>query len=404
MTWFMESGIWIIVAVVVATLVWWACRKWAPRWIALLVKKITPTKEDWSRGARVTGHILVYIWTIIIAAALVLAILPRVGIDVAIATNALKDAGIAVLEWLRDSGIKVAIILVVAFIIQQISKSLIPRFVSRHVTRQKKQRLKEEAEQRAETLIHFLTSTITVVIWAIAIFTILSEFNINIAPLMAGAGILGIAIGFGAQNLIRDLLGGIFIIIEDQYSVGDWVEIAGKSGGVEYLGLRRTILRDLNGTRHVVPNGEIKTASNLSQDWGCVNLNIRVAYGEDLDQVADILNRVGKEIKEEEPWRDIIMETPTVLRVDNFDDSGIELKIWGKTKPLLQWRVMGEMRRRIKRTFDQEGIAMPWPYIKLYLGDRVALNTLSKYGEETSSRPEQGQNEKGGMGGSSSKQ
>jgi small conductance mechanosensitive channel len=168
--------------------------------------------------------------------------------------------------------------------------------------------------------------------------------------------------------MVRDFIAGLFILIENQYSVGDWVMIADIGGLVEEVNLRRTVLRDLDGTMHVVPNGEIRVASNFTQEWARVNMSVSVGYGEDLDHVMEVLNRIGKEMAEDPYWSELILGAPQVLRVDAFEDSGIAIKILGETKPMRQWEVMGELRRRIKRVFDEEGIEIPWPHTKVYFG------------------------------------
>jgi len=203
---------------------------------------------------------------------------------------------------------------------------------------------------------------------------ILSEVGINITPLIAGFGIAGLAVGFGAQSLVRDIIAGLFILLENQYSVGDWVQIAGIGGGVEEINLRRTVLRDFDGTVHTVPNGEIRVASNFTKEWARVNLNISVAYGEDLDRVIEVLNRIGKEMAEEEYWGSLLLSPPQVLRIDNLGDSGIEIRILGTTKAMKQWEVTGELRKRIKKTFDEEGIEIPWPHTKVYFGSAPPQN------------------------------
>ena len=202
-----------------------------------------------------------------------------------------------------------------------------------------------------------------------AVFMIMAEIGINITPVVAGFGIAGIAIGFGAQSLVKDFIAGLFILIENQYGVGDVVRIADIAGIVEEINLRRTVLRDLDGIVHSVPNGEIRVASNFTQDWSRVNLNISVGYGEDLDHVTEVLNRIGKEMAEEPYWSELILDAPQVLRVDAFEDSGIAIKVLGDTKPIKQWDVMGELRRRIKIAFDEEGIEIPWPHTKVYFGN-----------------------------------
>ncbi len=148
------------------------------------------------------------------------------------------------------------------------------------------------------------------------------------------------------------------------------VKIAGISGLVEDINLRRTVLRDLDGILHSVPNGEITTASNYTKDWSRVNLNISVAYGEDLDHVMAVINRVGEELDKDPQWAPLILKAPQALRVDNLGDSGIEIKILGDTQPIKQWDVMGELRKRLKKAFDEEGIEIPWPHTKVYFGSQ----------------------------------
>jgi small conductance mechanosensitive channel len=232
-------------------------------------------------------------------------------------------------------------------------------------------RVQEEFKQRVDTLSGFLSQIAAAAIWLMAAFMALSEMGINVAPLLAGAGIVGLAIGFGAQTLVQDIISGLFIIIENQYHKGDWIMIAGISGSVEEVNLRRTVLRDLDGTIHVVPNGEVRAASNYTREYGRVNLDISVGYGEDLDRVIDVINRVGREMAAEEYWGKAVMEPPHVLRVNNLGDSGIDIKVYGKTKRVRQWEVMGELRKRIKTTFDEEGIEIPWPHTKVFFGNAL---------------------------------
>jgi small conductance mechanosensitive channel len=200
------------------------------------------------------------------------------------------------------------------------------------------------------------------------LFTILAEIGVNIVPALAGLGIVGIAIGFGAQSLVRDIISGLLILLENQYAVRDWVQIAGVDGEVEEINLRRTVVRNFDGTVHSVPNGEIRIASNFSKDWARVNMTISVAYGEDLDHVIEVINKVGEEMKGDPKWDSLMLSTPQVLRIDAFQDSGIAIRILGETKPIWQWAVMGELRKRLKKTFDEEGIEIPWPHTKVYFG------------------------------------
>ena len=273
-----------------------------------------------------------------------------------------------VTDWLGSHGVRILIILLMSGALYFVLHRFVPRAVKVHVARTMKKKRKTEIEKRATTLSKVLVTTGIVMIAIAALFMILSEVGINITPVVAGFGIAGIAIGFGAQSLVKDFIAGLFILIENQYGVGDVVRIADIAGIVEEINLRRTILRDLDGIVHSVPNGEIKVASNFTKEWSRVNMNISVGYGEDLDHVMEVLNRIGKEMAEEPYWSELILGAPQVLRVDAFEDSGIAIKILGETKPIRQWEVMGELRRRIKRVFDEEGIEIPWPHTKVYFG------------------------------------
>ncbi|MDH5781225.1 MAG: mechanosensitive ion channel family protein [Dehalococcoidia bacterium] len=274
-----------------------------------------------------------------------------------------------VVDWLDTHGIRILVITIIAVALYLLLRRFVSPLVKRTITQRMKRYPEEEIKKRVDTLSSAIVNTGTVVIAVFAIITILPEFGVNIAALLAALGIVGIAVGFGAQSLIRDLLAGIFILLEDQYRVGDVVKIAGIAGLVEQIGLRRTILRDLDGIVHSIPNGEIRVASNFTKLYSRVNLNISVAYGEDLDRVIKVINRVCKEMAEEPKWSAEFVSTPKVLRVDKLGDSGIDIKILGDTKPMRQWDIMGELRLRIKRTFDKEGIEIPWPHTKVYFGN-----------------------------------
>lgn len=276
-----------------------------------------------------------------------------------------------VIDWLITHGVRVLVIIIVAVVLYFLLRHFVPLLVRRFVSRQMKGQPEDEIKKRCNTLSSVFVNTGIVIIVIFAIFTILPEFGVNIAAALVGLGIVAIAVGFGAQSLIKDLLAGIFILLEDQYRVGDVVNVAGIAGLVEEIGLRRTVLRDLDGIVHSVPNGEIKTASNFTKGYSRVNLNISVAYGEDLDHVIEVLNKVCREMAEDPKWSADFVSTPKVLRVDKLGDSGIDIKILGDTKPLRQWDLTGELRLRIKRTFDKEGIEIPWPHTKIYFGNTL---------------------------------
>jgi small conductance mechanosensitive channel len=219
-----------------------------------------------------------------------------------------------------------------------------------------------------------IRGTLGFVIGAVVLFTILAEVGVNIGPALASLGIFGLAVSFGAQSLIKDLINGLFILVENQYSVGDVVKVSGIAGLVEEVNLRRTVLRDLDGAVHYIPNSEVTIASNFTKEFSRVNMNISVGYGEDLDRVIGVINQVCTTMAAEKEWKDKIIKTPQVLRVDKLGDSGIDIKILGDTKPSAQWEIMGELRKRIKHEFDKSHIEIPWPHMKVYFGDeRISL-------------------------------
>jgi moderate conductance mechanosensitive channel len=223
-----------------------------------------------------------------------------------------------------------------------------------------------QRELRAVTLAGVFKGVSKIVIVLVAGLTILGILGINTAPLIAGASVAGLAISFGAQNLIRDFISGFFILLENQYRVGDVIRAAGVSGQVEDMNLRITVLRDLEGVAHFIPNGEIKVVSNLAKEWSRAVVNVGVAYKEDLDRVVSVLNNVGQDLSRDPIFGQGILEPPQVLGVENFGDSQVTLRIVTKTRPLKQWETARELRKRIKAAFDREGIEMPFPHRVVY--------------------------------------
>ncbi|MFW6105653.1 MAG: mechanosensitive ion channel family protein, partial [Chloroflexota bacterium] len=238
-----------------------------------------------------------------------------------------------VANWLVDHGIPILIIVVVGTVLWFTLNKILPHIVRRSVAQTKYKESKDGIEKRTNTLVSIFRGVGRVFIIVITIMIILSEVGVDIVPLLAGFGIAGIAIGFGAQYLIRDLIAGIFIILENQYRVGDVARVADIAGLVEEVTLRKTVLRDLDGIVHHVPNGEIRTASNFTRHFARVNLDVSVAYDTDLDHAIRVINQVGKALAEDENWRKAIKSPPQVLRVNNLGDSGIYIKILGDVKP-----------------------------------------------------------------------
>ena len=213
--------------------------------------------------------------------------------------------------------------------------------------------------QRVEALSTVLRSVATFVIWTIAVFLMLGRLGIDLAPLLAGAGVIGVAIGFGSQSLVKDFLSGIFILVEDQFGVGDIVDTGGASGVVEVVSLRTTRLRSVDGTVWHVPNGEIRQVGNKSQHWSRALLDIHVAYATDIPLARSVIKRVADEVWREQPG--VVLEEPELWGVENLGAHGVELRLVVKTQPSKQWDVSRVIRERVKAAFDEEGIEIPFP-------------------------------------------
>lgn len=257
--------------------------------------------------------------------------------------------------------ISVLVIILVAYAVQRIAMFGVGRAVRRTVRASHFKTKKDEA-QREDTLISILAAAVRVGVWIVAFFMILGELGVEVGPLLAGAGVLGVALGFGAQSLVKDYLAGIFVIAENQYRVGDVLQVnQDVSGLVERVTLRATVLRDLDGVVHYIPNGVIEIASNMSMEYANMNINVGVAYNTDIDKLEKVINKVGEELFEDSDWKDAVLEPPYMLRVDEFADSAINVKILCKTAPIRQWDVKGEYMRRLKKAFEKANIEIPFP-------------------------------------------
>jgi small conductance mechanosensitive channel len=227
------------------------------------------------------------------------------------------------------------------------------------------------AEQRIEALTGVLRSLVTIVVWAIAAFMILGAVGINLAPLLAGAGVIGVALGFGSQSLVRDFLSGVFILVEDQFGVGDIVDIEGRSSGVvEAVSLRTTRLRSVDGVVWHVPNGEIRMIGNMSQHWSRSLLDIEVAYATDVEHAKRVVKQVADQRWHADP---AVLDEPEMWGVERLSASGVVLRLVVKTTPNEQWRVARELREQIKAAFDAEGIEIPFPQRTVWHRTEVPL-------------------------------
>lgn len=274
-------------------------------------------------------------------------------VDVAVLTDALT-------KWVINHGPALAALIIGAFVVRLFAGLFLERIIRRLVPRSHFH--SEAAEkQREDTLIRITRGTLNILIWVVVFLMILSEVGVDIGPLLAAAGVAGLAIGFGGQYLIRDVVAGLFIILENQYRVGDVVCLDDTCGVVEDVSIRMATLRDLDGTVHHIPHGVVTKASNLSKEFARVNLNVGVSYDADLEQVIRVVNETGESLANDETWQKDIAKPPRFERVDEFADSAIVIKILGETKPLRQWAVTGELRKRLKIAFDAAGIEIPFP-------------------------------------------
>jgi len=267
--------------------------------------------------------------------------------------------------WLLSSGVRILLIIIVVFLIKRVGRKIVEKTVRRAI----KHADQEAEEKRENTLIGLFSGVLGVMVWLIAIMMILTELGLNIAPILAGAGVLGVALGFGAQSMVKDFLAGLFIIIENQYRMGDVISLDNNIiGVVEEITLRKTVLRDLDGKVHHIPNGSFAQVSNLTGDYSRAHMDISVAYKEDIDKVMALINKVGKEMARISPWKEDTIEPIQVLGPgpNNFGASGIEIKVLGKTRPMKQWDILREFRRRLKIAFDKEGVEIPFPQMSVW--------------------------------------
>ncbi len=273
------------------------------------------------------------------------------------------------IPWFLHHGLKIILIIFLAYLANKLLQKLIYKAVRMAVATDPSSSSDAE-KKREDTLISIFSTTLRIVFIIIVSMMALQEVGVEIGPLLAGAGIVGLALGFGGQYLIRDLISGLFIILENQYRIGDVVSFDNTGGLVEEITLRMTTIRDQDGTVHHIPHGEIKKVSNLSKNFSRVNLNIGISYDSDLEKVIALINEIGAEMAKDELWKDTIIKAPQFLRVNDLGESSIIIKILGETTPLHQWEVTGELRKRILITFRQKGIEIPFPQTVVHLADK----------------------------------
>jgi small conductance mechanosensitive channel len=280
----------------------------------------------------------------------------------------------AIVRWLISSGLRIILILVGALVVVRLAV-----FITRRVEQTFQDNdpsTMNEREKQAATLGKVIRNISRILVWSVAVMMILKELGIDIGPILAGIGIMGLAVGFGAQSLVKDFLAGMFILIENQYNVGDVIEAAGAKGQVEKITLRATTLRDLEGNVHIIPNGTIEVVTNRTRQWSRFVLDIGVAYKENVDEVMRVLKEIGDELAADVEFSSMITAPLEVLGVQDFADSAVVIRVMFTTKPVMQWTVGREFRRRVKNTFDAKGIEIPFPHTTIYLGDAAPMNGI----------------------------
>ncbi|MCH7788513.1 MAG: mechanosensitive ion channel family protein [Acidobacteria bacterium] len=297
-----------------------------------------------------------------------------------------NEALAGIVDWVIDRPLRIGLVVLVAWIVKRIVHHMIGKVVDRirsDSTERQMERVRrlspgvlaaaddaarERGKARAETVGLVLRSFSSALIWTIALFVVLSELDVNVAPLIAGAGIAGIALGFGAQSVVQDFLSGMFMLIEDHYGVGDVIDVGDATGTVERMSLRTTSIRDAQGTVWHISNGEIRRVGNFSQLWSRALIDVGVAYETDIRLAQGVIQRVGTELWEDPEWGDgVVMEPPEVLGVQNLGGDAVQIRLIVKTRPSSQWTVERELRLRIKEALDEAGIEMPFAQRTVWL-------------------------------------
>lgn len=273
-------------------------------------------------------------------------------------------------EMLIASSLRIVFIFCMAFFIMAVVRRFLTRLEKRLISKgQAEGEPPSESQKRIETIIRLIKHGVFISLWVTVILIVLKEIGMEIGPVIASAGVVGLAVGFGAQNLVRDTISGFFMILENQIRVGDVAILNGTGGLVEKINFRTTVLRDLSGIVHVFPNGTITTISNLTNEWSAYVFDIGVAYKENTDKVVEILHQVGDSMVNDDKFGVLMLDKPEVFGVDKFADSAVIIKGRIRTRPIRQWDVGREFLRRVKMAFDEHGIEIPFPHRSIYFGD-----------------------------------
>ncbi len=243
-----------------------------------------------------------------------------------------------------------------------------------------------ELEKRAATLGRILRQVIAAFVWGTAAMLVLSELGVSIGPLLAGAGIAGVAVGLGAQTLVKDMIAGFFVLLENQFRVGDVITVAGVSGEVEAINLRTTVLRDGEGRVHVIPNGSISVVTNFTREWSVAVLDVRVPYSEDLDRVLLVLEQVGDGLEHDADVAKKLLQRFEYPGIEMLGDSAVVVRMQVRTVPQERWNVAREMRARVKKAFDANGIEIPFPHVTIEMGKKASGGPVAAEAERNAPR------------------
>jgi len=261
-------------------------------------------------------------------------------------------------QWLGNHFLNILIILILGYAARVLLTKLVRNIVKQTV-RHDLFPTETDRKKRLQTLDGLVGAIVKVCVWVVVVVMLINELGINTGPLIASAGIIGIVVGFGAQTLIRDFTSGLFIIAENQYRVGDTIEINNITGVVEEITIRTTVLRDINGFLHHIPNGSIEVTTNMTMDYAKLHENITVETDTDIEQLEHVINHVGEQLAAKPEMHKIIVEPPKFVRVTGFNNEGLAVKIIGKTTPGDQWKVQGEFYKQLKKAFEKHGIKVP---------------------------------------------
>jgi small-conductance mechanosensitive channel len=306
--------------------------------------------RDWERPVRVTR-------AVVFAAILLILLLPLIDIASGrVAAQVSRDAFVA---WVMSSGLRILLVALLAYLLVRAITTSTARLEAQVLSGGGPDRV--EHIKRARTLGRLIKNALTAVVLGVATLTILRELNVDIMPLLTGAGIVGLAVGFGAQTLVKDLISGVFLILDDNVRVGDVARINGTGGLVEAINLRTIVLRDHEGTVHVFPNGSITTLSNLTKDFAYAVVDVGVGYAEDADRVVDVLRAVGAEVAADHAIAPNVLAPIEVQALEALGNGQMLVRLRLKARPLTQWDIGRELRRRIKKTFDAQGIHLSAP-------------------------------------------